>query len=110
MAPFWEGKKYKLVKSENFDGFLKGQGVGWLLSKMTVAAWKPGFELIKESDTKYIIRYPWLFNLDIPFTIDKKRNDSLAFENENKLVQNSIDGSVFILEFTETGLTEVCSL
>ncbi|XP_063695591.1 fatty acid-binding protein, muscle-like [Culicoides brevitarsis] len=115
MAPHWQGKKYKMVKSENFDEYMKALGVGLVFRKMG-AAWKPSFELIKESDTKYLIRSTSsVKNVDLPFTIDvefdetttdgRKVKSTYTFENENKLVQHQkgdVDSTI-IREFTETG-------
>ncbi|XP_063707653.1 fatty acid-binding protein-like [Culicoides brevitarsis] len=116
MAPHWEGKKYKMVKSENFDEYMKVLGVGFATRKIG-AAWKPFFELIKENDKQYIIRSTSsVKNVDLPFTVgvefDETTTDgrnvktTITFENENKLVQvqrGDVDSTI-IREFTEKGL------
>lgn len=119
MAPVWEGKKYKMVKSENFDEYMKALGVGIVFRKMG-AAWKPCFELIKTDDKQYLIRSTSsVKNVDLPFTVDlefeetttdnRKVKTTFTFENENKLVQTQLGDvdSVIVREFTETGFVAV---
>lgn len=119
MAPHWEGKKYKMVKSENFDEYMKALGVGVVFRKMG-AAWKPCFELIKTDDKHFLIRSTSsVKNVDMPFTVDEEFDETttdnrkvktkFTFENENKLVQiqkGDVDSEI-VREFTETGFTAV---
>jgi len=115
MAPHWEGKKYKLIDSQNFDEYLKALGVGIVFRKMG-AAWKPWFELINEGNGKYLIRSTSAVkNVDLVFKIDEEFDETTSdnrkcktvftFENENKLVQyqkGDVDSTI-VREFNETG-------
>lgn len=119
MAPNWEGKKYKMVNSENFDDYMKALGVGLVFRKMG-AAWKPCFELIKQNDKQYLIRSTSsVKNVDLPFVVDsefeetttdgRKVRTTFKFENENKLIQiqkGDVDSEI-IREFSETGFVAV---
>lgn len=119
MTPAWEGKKYKMVKSDQFDEYMKALGVGIVFRKMG-AAWKPCFELIKTGDNQYLIRSTSsVKNVDLPFTVgqefdettsdNRKVKTTFTFENENKLVQiqkGDVDSEI-VREFTETGFVAV---
>lgn len=119
MAPAWEGKKYKMVKSENFEEYMKALGVGIVFRKMGMA-WKPHFELIKTGDNQYLIRSTSsVKNVDLPFTVgvefdettsdNRKCRTTFTFDGENKLVQiqkGDVDSEI-VREFTETGFVAV---
>uniref|UniRef100_A0A0K8TL91 Fatty acid-binding protein, muscle n=1 Tax=Tabanus bromius TaxID=304241 RepID=A0A0K8TL91_TABBR len=111
----WEGKKYKLDKSENFDEYMKALGVGLVLRKMgnTVS---PTVELLKEGDSYSLTTSSTFKTTNIKFTpgeefeeetVDGRKVKSVCtFENENKLVheQKGEKPTTIIREFTPTEL------
>jgi len=77
--PVWEGKKYKLDTSENFDDYMKELGVGFFLRKIGNSI-NPTIELIKEGDT-------YTLNTESTF-----KNTSIKFKSGEEFDEETIDG------------------
>ncbi|GAB0091175.1 fatty acid-binding protein [Sergentomyia squamirostris] len=112
----WEGKKYKLEKSENFDEYMKALGVGMVLRKMgnTVS---PTVELVKNGDeytfntTSTFKSTTIKFKLGEEFeeeTVDGRKVKSVCtLDGPNKLIhdQKGEKPTIIIREFTDTDIT-----
>ncbi|XP_037923342.1 probable fatty acid-binding protein [Hermetia illucens] len=112
----WEGKKYKLEKSENFDEYMKALGVGAVKRKFgnsmvpTVYMVKNGdeYELTSASTVKTSVLK---FKPGVEFedeTMDGRKVRTICrFETPNKLVQEEKGDKpgTIIREFTDTELT-----
>lgn len=92
----WEGKKYKLEKSENFDEYMKALGVGMVLRKMGNSV-SPTVELIKQGDNYEFHTISTFKSSVIKFKIDEEFEEEtldgrkvktvMKFDGDNKLVQ-----------------------
>ncbi|XP_065354721.1 probable fatty acid-binding protein [Calliphora vicina] len=110
----WEGKKYKLDKSENFDEYMKELGVGMVLRKMGNSV-TPTVELKKEGDlftftTSSTFKTSTIsFKLGEEFdeeTLDGRKVKSICTMDGNKLVQEQKGDkpSTIVREFTDSEL------
>lgn len=111
----WEGKKYKLDKSENFEEYMKALGVGMLLRKMgnTVT---PTVDLKKEGDLYTFTTTSTFKTSVISFkvgeefdedTLDGRKVKTVCtFDGDNKLVQEQKGEkpTTIIREFTDDEL------
>lgn len=119
--PAWEGKKYKLETSENFDEYMKELGVGFVTRKMgnTIS---PTVQLIKEGD-EYVFNTTSTFkNTTIKFkpgeefdeeTVDGRKVKSVCtFEGEDKLIheQKGEKPTTIVREFTADKLNAVMTI
>jgi len=75
----WEGKKYKLETSENFDDYMKELGVGFFLRKIGNSI-SPSIELLKNGDT-------YTLNTESTF-----KNTSITFKPNEEFDEETIDG------------------
>lgn len=96
----WEGKKYKLDKSENFEEYMKALGVGLIMRKMGNQVY-PTVELIKEGDSYTLNTTSTFKSSSIKFkegeefdevTVDGRNvKSTCTFEGENKLLHEQKD-------------------
>ncbi|KAI8121845.1 probable fatty acid-binding protein [Lucilia cuprina] len=110
----WEGKKYKLDKSENFDEYMKELGVGMVLRKMGNSV-SPTVELKKEGDVYTFTTSSTFKTSTISFklgeefdeeTLDGRKVKSVCTMDGNKLVQEQKGDkpSTIVREFTDSEL------
>ncbi|XP_037808402.1 probable fatty acid-binding protein [Lucilia sericata] len=110
----WEGKKYKLDKSENFDEYMKELGVGMVLRKMGNSV-SPTVELKKEGDVYTFTTSSTFKTSTISFklgeefdeeTLDGRKVKSICTMDGNKLVQEQKGDkpSTIVREFTDSEL------
>jgi len=87
----WEGKKYKLVSSENFDEYMKTLGVGLVTRKMgnTVS---PVVELKKEGDVYTLTSSSTFKTTVISFEPGKEFDEETADGRKVKTTM-TIDGN-----------------
>lgn len=119
--PTWEGKKYKLETSENFEEYMKALGVGLIMRKMgnTIS---PTVELVKEGD-EYVFNTTSTFKSStIKFkpgeefdeeTIDGRKVKSVCtFDGDDKLVQEQKGEkpTTIIREFTPDTLNATMTI
>ncbi|XP_067633562.1 probable fatty acid-binding protein [Eurosta solidaginis] len=116
----WEGKKYKLDKSENFDEYMKELGVGMVLRKMGNSI-SPTVELKKDGDTYTFITSSTFKTSTITFklgeefeeeTLDGRKVKSVITLDGNKLVQEQKGDkpSTIIREFSDNELVTTLTL
>lgn len=110
----WEGKKYKLIKSENFDEYMKALGVGLVLRKLGNST-SPVVELTQKDDTYTLTTTSTFksnvlkFKLEKEFdevTLDGRKVKSIITLHDNKLIQEQKGDmpTTIIREFTENQL------
>ncbi|TMW50136.1 hypothetical protein DOY81_004761 [Sarcophaga bullata] len=110
----WEGKKYKLDKSENFDEYMKELGVGMVLRKMGNSV-TPTVELKKDGDVYTFTTSSTFKTSSITFklgeefdeeTLDGRKVKSVCTMDGNKLVQEQKGDkpSTIVREFTDSEL------
>ncbi|XP_037952337.1 probable fatty acid-binding protein [Teleopsis dalmanni] len=106
----WEGKKYKLDKSDNFDEYMKELGVGLVLRKMGNSV-NPTVELVKDGDnytfttTSTFKTSAITFKLGEEFdeeTLDGRKVKSVITMDGNKLIQEQTGDkpTTIVREFT----------
>ncbi|CAD7093311.1 unnamed protein product [Hermetia illucens] len=113
----WEGKKYKLEKSENLDAYMEALGVSAENRKLGNTIF-PTVSLVKNGDeyeytTASTVRNNVMkfkpgveFDLD---TLDGRKTKAVChFENPNKLIQKDSTGTI-TREFTGTELVSTCT-
>lgn len=109
----WEGKKYKLQKSEKFEEYMQELGVGFLTRKVGNNTF-PTVELVKNEDGTFTLNTLSTFkNTTIKFTpgeefdeetVDGRKVKSVcSFEGDNKLVheQKGEKPTKIVREFKE---------
>lgn len=110
----WEGKKYKLEKSENFDEYMKSIGVGFVLRKMAntlhpvVTLEKHGDEYSFSTVSSFkssIMKFKPGEEFDFE-TMDGRKVKSTVTIDGNKMTQIEIGEkrAEIIREFSETEL------
>ncbi|KAF9417395.1 hypothetical protein HW555_005492 [Spodoptera exigua] len=98
----WEGKRYKLVDTKNFDEFMKALGVG-LITRKAANAVTPTVELRKEGDVYNLVTSSTFKTTEVKFKpgeeFDEDRADGAkvksvcTFEgNTLKQIQKAADG------------------
>lgn len=118
----WEGKKYKLEKSENFEEYMKELGVGFLTRKVGNSTY-PTVEMLKNEDGTYTLNTLSTFkNTTIKFkpgeefdeeTVDGRKVKSVCnFEGDNKLIheQTGEKPTKIEREFKEDEMTAVMTI
>lgn len=113
----WQGKKYKLEKSEKFEEYMKELGVGFLVRKVGNSTY-PTVELVKNEDGSYTLNTLSTFkNTSITFkvgeefdeeTVDGRKVKSVCtFEGDNKLLheQKGEKPTTIEREFKEDEMT-----
>uniref|UniRef100_A0A336N2B1 Fatty acid-binding protein, muscle n=1 Tax=Culicoides sonorensis TaxID=179676 RepID=A0A336N2B1_CULSO len=118
----WEGKKYKLSDSSNFEEYMKELGVGFLTRKVGNSTY-PTVELVKNDDGSFTLNTLSTFkNTSIKFkpgeefdeeTVDGRKVKSVCtFEGENKLVhdQKGDKPTQIVREFKEDEMTAVMTV
>ncbi|XP_036333706.1 probable fatty acid-binding protein [Rhagoletis pomonella] len=116
----WEGKKYKLEKSENFDEYMKELGVGMVLRKMGNSV-SPTVELKKDGDTYTFTTTSTFKTSSISFklgeefdeeTLDGRKVKSVITLDGNKLLQEQKGDkpSTIIREFTDSELVTTLTI
>uniref|UniRef100_D3TLL9 Fatty acid-binding protein, muscle n=1 Tax=Glossina morsitans morsitans TaxID=37546 RepID=D3TLL9_GLOMM len=120
MTSCWEGKKYKLEKSENFDEYMKELGVGMVLRKMGNSV-SPTVEL-KLDGEKYSLTTSSTFKTStITFklgeefdeeTLDGRKVKSICTMDGNTLIQEQKGDkpSKIVREFKENELITTLTL
>lgn len=114
MAVF-EGKKYKMEKSEGFDDYMKALGVGMVLRKLGNSI-SPTVELVKNGDEYTFNTLSTFKNTTIKFklgeefdeeTVDGRMVKSVCTLDGNKLIheQKGDKPTTIVREFTATDLT-----
>jgi len=95
MPEIWEGKAYKMTDSENFDGYMKALGVGFVLRKIGNSV-TPTVELKKDGETYTLVTSSTFKTSTISFklgeefdeeTLDGREVKSIITLEGNKLVQ-----------------------
>nr|Q17017.2 RecName: Full=Probable fatty acid-binding protein [Anopheles gambiae] len=81
----WEGKKYKMEKSEGFDDYMKALGVGMVLRKLGNSI-SPTVELVKNGDE-------YTFNTLSP-SRTRRSSSSWAMEFDEETVDGRMVKSV----------------
>ncbi|XP_063705336.1 probable fatty acid-binding protein [Culicoides brevitarsis] len=76
----WEGKKYKLEKSENFEEYMKELGVGFLIRKVGNSTY-PTVELLKNEDGTFTLN-----------TISTFKNTTIKFKPGEEFDEETVDG------------------
>jgi len=116
----WEGKKYKLETSENFDDYMKELGVGFFLRKIGNSI-NPTIELIKNGDEYTLNTESTFKNTTIKFklgqefdeeTIDGRNVKSIIRAEGNKFTQEQAGDkpSTIIREFGEDSLRVIMKI
>ncbi|CAD6996438.1 probable fatty acid-binding protein [Ceratitis capitata] len=116
----WEGKKYKLEKSENFDEYMKELGVGMVLRKMGNSV-SPTVELKQDGDNYTFTTTSTFKTSTINFklgeefdeeTLDGRKVKSVITLDGNKLVQEQKGDkpSTIIREFTDNELVTTLTI
>ncbi|CAD7093312.1 unnamed protein product [Hermetia illucens] len=114
----WEGKKYKLEKSENFDAYMEALGVSAENRKLgntifpTVSLVKNGdeYEYITASTVRNnVMKFKPGVEFDMDTLDGRKMKTVCQFENPNKLIQKDSTGTI-IREFTDTELVSTCTI
>ena len=117
----WEGKKYKLDKSENFDEYMKEIGVGLVLRKMGNSV-SPTVELKKNDDGSFSFTTTSTFKTStINFklgeefdeeTLDGRKVKSVCTMEGDKLIQEQKGEkpTTIVREFTPTELTTTLTI
>ena len=116
----WEGKKYKLEKSENFDEYMKELGVGLVLRKMGNSV-SPTVELTKDGDNYTFTTTSTFKTSTINFklgeefdeeTLDGRKVKSVLKFDGNKLVQEQKGDkpSTIIREFNDSELVTTLTI
>ncbi|XP_018799053.1 PREDICTED: probable fatty acid-binding protein [Bactrocera latifrons] len=116
----WEGKKYKLEKSENFDEYMKELGVGMVMRKMGNSV-SPTVELKKDGETYTFTTTSTFKTSSINFklgeefdeeTLDGRKVKSVITLEGNKLVQEQKGDkpSTIIREFTDSELVTTLTI
>lgn len=117
----WEGKKYKLDRSDKFDEYMKELGVGFVTRKIGNNIY-PTVELIKNGD-EYILNTTSTFkDTTIKFklgeefdeeTVDGRNVKSVCtFDGENKLVheQKGEKPTTIVREFKDDEMTAIMNI
>lgn len=119
--PAWEGKKYKLESSENFEEYMKALGVGLIMRKMGNSI-SPTVELKKEGDEYTFNTTSTFKNTTIKFkvgeefdeeTVDGRKVKSVCtFESDDKLIheQKGDKPSTIVREFTEDTMNAIMTV
>ncbi|XP_011189615.1 probable fatty acid-binding protein [Zeugodacus cucurbitae] len=116
----WEGKKYKLEKSENFDEYMKELGVGMVMRKMGNSV-SPTVELKKDGETYTFTTTSTFKTSSINFklgeefdeeTLDGRKVKSIITLNGNTLVQEQKGDkpSSIVREFTDSELVTTLTI
>ncbi|XP_014096051.1 probable fatty acid-binding protein [Bactrocera oleae] len=116
----WEGKKYKLEKSENFDEYMKELGVGMVMRKMGNSV-SPTVELKKDGETYTFTTTSTFKTSSINFklgkefdeeTLDGRKVKSVITLEGNKLVQEQKGDkpSTIVREFTDSELVTTLTI
>lgn len=119
--PAWEGKKYKLDSSENFEEYMKSLGVGLIMRKMGNSL-SPTVELIKDGDEYTFNTTSTFKNTTIKFkvgeefdedTVDGRKVKSVCtFEGEDKLIheQKGEKPTTIVREFTADTMNAIMTI
>ena len=116
----WEGKKYKLEKSENFDEYMKELGVGLVLRKMGNSV-SPTIELTKSGDVYTLTTSSTFKTSSVNFklgeefdeeTLDGRHVKSIVTLDGNKFIheQKGDKPTTVIREYTENEVTVTCTI
>lgn len=76
----WEGKKYKLEKTENFEEYMKELGVGFMTRKIGNNTY-PVVELLKNEDDSFTLN-----------TLSTFKNTSIKFKLGEEFDEETVDG------------------
>ena len=92
----WEGKKYKMEKSENFDEYMKALGVGLVMRKMGNSV-SPTVELVQSGDSFTLNSTSTFKSTSITFKLGEEFEEETA---DGRKVKTKItqDGNKFIQE------------
>lgn len=109
----WEGKKYKLDRSEKFEDYMYALGVGYFTRKIGNVTY-PTVELVKNSDGTYTLNTTSTFkDTTITFTPGVEFNETTVdgrevksvctFEGDNRLIheQKGEKPTTIVREFKE---------
>ena len=92
----WEGKKYKLCKSENFDEYMKELGVGLVLRKVGNSV-TPTVELVKDGDNYKLISTSTFKTYTLPFKLCEEFDEETQDGRKVKTIM-SMEGDTLMQE------------